>query len=123
MVVAYPRPARAAKGAPAAVPIECRWQQAIMRATFEVRVSLFSRRIMATVTIQESQARLRDLIHGLSPGDEVVIIENDQAVAKLVSEPSQPNSGLRPPPGLGKGFLTVLADDDEHLKDFKDYMP
>ena len=78
---------------------------------------------MATVTIQEAQARLPDLIHGLSPGDEVVIIENDQAVAKLVSEPSQPNSGLRPPPGLGKGFLTVLADDDEHLKDFKDYMP
>ena len=33
---------------------------------------------MATVTIQEAQARLSDLIHQLSPGEEVVITENNQ---------------------------------------------
>ena len=38
---------------------------------------------MPTVTIQEAQARLSDLIHRLSPGDEVVITENDEPVAKL----------------------------------------
>ena len=38
---------------------------------------------MVTVTIQEAQAQLSDLIHRLNVGDEVVITENDQPVAKL----------------------------------------
>ena len=76
---------------------------------------------MASVTIQEAQASLPELIHKLTPGNEVVITENDQPVAKLVSE--TPKAGLRPPPGLGKGFITIVADDDEHLRDFAEYMP
>jgi prevent-host-death family protein len=78
---------------------------------------------MATVTIQEAQAKLLDLIHNLSPGDEVVITENNQPVAKLVSEMPKPKPVLRPPPGLGRGFITIVSDDDEHLKDFAEYMP
>ena len=39
---------------------------------------------MPTVTIQEAQATLSDLIHRLTPGEEVVITENDQPVARLV---------------------------------------
>ena len=75
---------------------------------------------MATVTIQEAQAKLPDLIHKLTPGDEVVITENNQPVAKLVSEQPKPKPGLRPPPGLGKGCITIVAEDDEHLEDFKE---
>jgi hypothetical protein len=41
----------------------------------------------------------------------------------LVSQSPKPRPGLRPPPGLGKGFITVVSDDDEHLKDFEEYMP
>lgn len=78
---------------------------------------------MATVTIQEAQAKLADLIHKLTPGDEVVITENNQPVAKLVREQPKPKLGSRPPPGLGKGFITIVSDDDEHLKDFAEYMP
>ena len=63
------------------------------------------------------------MIHRLTQGDEVVITENNQPVAKLVSEPSKVKHGLRPPPGLGKGFITIISDDDEHLKDFEEYMP
>lgn len=33
---------------------------------------------MTIVTIQEAQAGLPELIHKLTPGDEVVIIENNQ---------------------------------------------
>ena len=44
-------------------------------------------------------------------------------MAKLVNQPSSPKPGLRRPPGLGKGFITIIADDDEHLKDFEEYMP
>lgn len=75
---------------------------------------------MSTVTIQEAQAKLPDLIHKLMPGDEVVIIENNQPVAKLVAPPAEKQ---RPLPGRGKGMLTILAEDDEHLEHFKEYMP
>ena len=76
---------------------------------------------MATVTIQEAQAKLPDLIRNLSPGDEVVITENNQPVAKLISE--KPPVRQRPGPGLCKGMITIVADDEEHLKDFEEYMP
>jgi antitoxin (DNA-binding transcriptional repressor) of toxin-antitoxin stability system len=78
---------------------------------------------MNAVTLEQAQAQLADLIHKLAPGEEIVIIENNQPVAKLVSEPLKAKAGLRPPPGLGKGYITILSDDDEHLKDFAGYMP
>jgi prevent-host-death family protein len=76
---------------------------------------------MATVTIQEAQAKLADLIHTLSPGDELVITENNQPVAKLVG--GKAITQQRPQPGLCKGMITIVADDEEHLVDFADYMP
>jgi len=39
----------------------------------------------ATITIDEAQAKLRELIHRLAPGEEVIITENQEPVAKLVS--------------------------------------
>ena len=75
---------------------------------------------MATMTIQEAQGQLSDLIHKLMPGDEVVITENNQPVAKLVAPLADKP---RPMPGRGKGMLTIVAEDDEHLEDFKEYMP
>jgi antitoxin (DNA-binding transcriptional repressor) of toxin-antitoxin stability system len=75
---------------------------------------------MAIVTIQEAQAKLPDLIHNLTPGEEVVIIENNQPVAKLVASPAQKP---RPQPGRGKGMLTILVEDEEHLEHFKEYLP
>ena len=78
-----------------------------------------------TITIEEAQTKLKDLIHQLAPGEEVIITENQQPVAKLVNQPPRPRPrpGLRPPPGLGKGFITVIADDGEYLKGFEEYMP
>ena len=40
---------------------------------------------MSTVTIEEAQKKLSELIHRLTPGEEVVITENDQPVARLVA--------------------------------------
>jgi antitoxin (DNA-binding transcriptional repressor) of toxin-antitoxin stability system len=76
---------------------------------------------MATLTIDEVQGRLREVLAGLQPGEEIVLTDNGQPLAKLVREPVKP--ALRPPPGLGKGMITILSDDDEHLKDFAEYMP
>jgi antitoxin (DNA-binding transcriptional repressor) of toxin-antitoxin stability system len=75
----------------------------------------------STVTVEEAQARLKELIEALKPGEELIIVSDEKPVARLVSEPSRPH--LRPPPGRGKGWITILADDDEHLQDFQDYMP
>lgn len=50
----------------------------------------------ATVTIEEAQASLKELVHRLSPGEEVVITENEQPVARLVSALPKPSGKQRP---------------------------
>jgi antitoxin (DNA-binding transcriptional repressor) of toxin-antitoxin stability system len=74
-----------------------------------------------TVTIEEAQANFREIVHGLAPGDEIIITEHSQPVASLVCKPKP----LRKPrvPGLGKGQIILLVEDDEHLEGFKEYMP
>ncbi len=79
--------------------------------------------MLATVTVEEAQINLQDLIHQVASGQEIIIIQDRQPVARLVSERGSPRSSLRPPPGLGKGMITILSDDEEHLKDFAEYMP
>ncbi len=74
---------------------------------------------MSIVTLQEAQATLPDLIHTLTPGAEVVITENNLPVARIVASPADKP---RPIPGRCKGMLTIVAEDDEHLRDFKEYM-
>ena len=69
---------------------------------------------MPTLAIDEVQARLSEVIDGLSPGHEVVITQDDRPIARLTTEPPV---GL-PISGRCKGMLTVVADDDEHLEDF-----
>jgi antitoxin (DNA-binding transcriptional repressor) of toxin-antitoxin stability system len=76
----------------------------------------------ATITVEEAQAHSKELIGKLAPGEEVVITDDNNPVAKLVGQPSA-KSRLRPPPGLGKGMITIVSDDDDHLKDFAEYMP
>lgn len=74
-----------------------------------------------SVTLAEAQARLKELIEKLAPGEEIVIIENEQRVARLVAE--RPVSAQRPGPGLCRQMVTIVADDKEHLNDFVEYMP
>jgi antitoxin (DNA-binding transcriptional repressor) of toxin-antitoxin stability system len=76
---------------------------------------------MTAITIEEAQARLTELVHSLAPGEDVIIIENNEPVARLVLE--RPSPRQRPGPGLCKGMITIVADDEEHLKDFAEYMP
>ena len=75
---------------------------------------------MSIVTIEEAQAKLPELIDKLAPGEEVIITRNQQPVAKLVGQERR----LRKPrqPGSAKEKLIILAEDDEHLKDFAKYM-
>jgi antitoxin (DNA-binding transcriptional repressor) of toxin-antitoxin stability system len=74
----------------------------------------------STVTIEEAKAHLVELIEQLGPGGEVVITRNEKPVAKIVAE----HEGTRRPrrPGSAQGKLFIHAEDDEHLKDFEEYM-
>lgn len=75
-----------------------------------------------TVTLKEAQSHLAELISKLAPGEEVVITDNEQPVAKLMVHQAPMNQPPRQP-GSAKGKLIILADDEEHLEDFKEYMP
>lgn len=76
---------------------------------------------MTTVTLKEAQSALADLIHRLSPGEEVVITENDQPVARLVPTPVIPKMAQRQL-GTMKGTVLYMAPDfDAPLEDFKEY--
>lgn len=72
---------------------------------------------MSEISLQEAQAKLAELIAGLKPGEEVAITQDEGTIAKLVGQKRQRQFGL------GKGKLTIVQEDDEHLEDFKEYMP
>jgi prevent-host-death family protein len=76
--------------------------------------------MMTTVSIQEAQAKLSELIHQLMPGEEVVITENNQPVARLTAA-----TLIHPVRKLDtlKGTVLYMAPDfDAPLEDFKEYM-
>jgi prevent-host-death family protein len=70
----------------------------------------------ATVTIEEAQAHLAELIAKLAPGQEIVITKNEQPVATLMGQRTSVHQPRQP--GSAKGKLIILADDEEHLEDF-----
>jgi prevent-host-death family protein len=72
---------------------------------------------MSTMTIEEAQAKLSEVIDKLAPGEEVIITRNAQPVAKLVGQQRPSRKPRRP--GSAKGKLVILAEDDEHLQDFQ----
>jgi antitoxin (DNA-binding transcriptional repressor) of toxin-antitoxin stability system len=81
---------------------------------------------MTTVPLDEAASRLSELIHGLSPGEELVITENDLPVARLTPAKSEEEEKETPTRKLGtlKGTILYMADDfDAPLDEFREYMP
>lgn len=76
--------------------------------------------MLENISVEEAQSHLPEIIDNLKPGAEIIITRNNQPVAAL----HLPETAL-PQPRFGncRGALTILAEDDEHLQDFKDYMP
>lgn len=75
---------------------------------------------MPTVTLQDAQSRLPDLIHNLTPGDVLVIVENNQPVAELAR--TDPKTRWPCKAGSVKGKIRMAPDFDEPLEEFKEYM-
>lgn len=75
----------------------------------------------AMIPVEEAQANLRELIGQLSPGEEVVLTENQKPVAILIA-----TSGVqRKPrqPGTLRGTVLYMAPDfNAPLEEFKEYM-
>ena len=77
---------------------------------------------MPTVSIEEAQAHLPELIDKLLVGEEVVIVRDQQAVATLIGH----IKAIRLPrrPGTLKGTVLYMAPDfNAPLEEFKEYMP
>ena len=76
--------------------------------------------MLPTMSIKEVQATLPEIISKLGPGEEVVNTKDNQPVAELRSLATG-----KPQPRFGscKGMLTIVTEDEEHLEDFKEYMP
>jgi prevent-host-death family protein len=73
----------------------------------------------AMVTLEEAQAHLAELISSLVPGEEVIITDNQQPVARLLPVKSPLQRKL----GTMRGSVRYIAPDfDESLDDFKEYM-
>ncbi|MGH9842703.1 MAG: type II toxin-antitoxin system Phd/YefM family antitoxin [Blastocatellia bacterium] len=73
--------------------------------------------MLENITLEEAQSNLPELVERLQSGAEIVITRNNQPIAALHLPP-----GALPQPRFGscKGALTILAEDDEHLQDFKE---
>jgi len=76
---------------------------------------------MTKISIRDAQDKLSELIHKLSPGEEVIITEDDQPVARLtLAAPPERKPRLL---GTLKGTVLYMAPDfDAPLDDFKEYM-
>lgn len=72
-----------------------------------------------TVELDVAQATLDELIRDLAPDDEVVIVQNSKPVARIVAASNARSSRT---PGNCRGMLSMDIEDDEHLKDFEEYM-
>jgi antitoxin (DNA-binding transcriptional repressor) of toxin-antitoxin stability system len=74
---------------------------------------------MHAITIEEAQSQLPELVSILVPGEEIRIMREGHLVATLVAPPR----GSWPcQPGTAKGILTIVAEDDDHLADFREYI-
>jgi len=75
---------------------------------------------MATISLEDAQAHLSELIASLQPGEVITITLNQQPIARLSAEQLPTRSPRKS--GSAKGLLKIVVEDDEHLEDFAEYM-
>lgn len=76
-------------------------------------------RAMTPISIEDAQARSSELIRLLKPGEELIITENNQPVARLLPA----GGGRKRTLGTLQGTVQYMAPDfDAPLDDFREYM-
>ncbi len=75
-----------------------------------------------TVTLQQAQAQLPQLLKRMVPGEELFIEQDNQRVARLIAEVAlSPAARVA---GQGQGQVVFMADDfNAPLQDFQEYLP
>lgn len=74
---------------------------------------------MRNIDVKKAENCLSDLIQHTIEGNEVIITQDGQPVAKLVALPKIPKKRIF---GSAKGLIKMADDFDETPDDFKDYM-
>ena len=77
---------------------------------------------MISVTIDEAQAKLLELVANLRPDEEVIITKDNQLVARLTAAGGAPQNRPRRPGTLRGTVLYMAPDLDAPLDEFKEYM-
>ena len=75
---------------------------------------------MPTVSLEEVDRHFGDVIAKMPPGEGILITQDGEPIAELIRLPS---GKQQPVAGRCKGMLTILNEDDDHLADWKDYLP
>ena len=73
-----------------------------------------------SITVDHAAAKLPEIIGSLGPNEEVLLTEAGLPVARLIGHQVERHARK---PGNCRGLLTIISDDEEHLNDFKDFMP
>ena len=77
---------------------------------------------MQTITVEEAQSHLAEIIEKMPPGEEVVLTRDDKPVATIRATPAP----HREPPQFGtlKGTILYIAPDFDAIPEgFEDYLP
>ncbi|HYE78088.1 MAG TPA: type II toxin-antitoxin system prevent-host-death family antitoxin [bacterium] len=75
------------------------------------------------VEIEQAESQLAKLVQRVGAGDEVVITQHGQPVARIVHPIRTATQGAPDRvPGTAKGKLVVPDDFDAPLEDFREYM-
>ena len=77
---------------------------------------------MYQVSVEEAITRLPQLIAEANGGEEVILTQNSQPVARLVAVEAAPLPRPRRPFGIAKGMGYMTADFEAPLEDFKEYV-
>ena len=70
------------------------------------------------VDVEQARARLKELVERASRGEEVVLTEAGEPVAKIISIPRR---GSKRTFGSARGLIHMHSDFDAPLEDFEDY--
>ena len=77
--------------------------------------------MLHTIPIEQTSEELVALVRALHPGDQIVLTDGEQRVARIMPEPETRKDRQA---GLCKGMLDIISDDpDDILEHFKDYVP
>lgn len=77
---------------------------------------------MSTLSLDDAQARLREVVAGLQPGEEVILTHDDKPVATIKATPPDVP---RPVPRFGtmKGTILYIAPDFDAIPEgFEEYL-